>query len=98
MTEIILGIVILAGFGLIEFGDRLIAGELQKGRSELDAQREALRTEWQTLEHTRRVNDVYFAAGDELRRAEANSQLPPWPFVFDGGLDEQGAPWGGWSR
>jgi hypothetical protein len=69
------------------------------GRDELDAEREALAVQWAALEQARRVNEVFFAARDRLREAEAEAQRfgqsspprsrpapqgPEWPTVIDG--------------
>lgn len=48
---------------------RWLCGEGGTTEDELSAKREALRVAWEALEQARRVNEVYFLAGQDLHQA-----------------------------
>jgi hypothetical protein len=74
---VLLILAILAG--LIWLGYGLAREELAEDRTELDARRQVLDVEWQALENSRRVNEVFFKARDKMRRAEAEQDKNPPP-------------------
>lgn len=65
--------------GLIWIGYQLAQDRLSDERRNLDNQRSALHAEWHGLEQARKVNYVFFAARDALRRAEAEARHDPMP-------------------
>jgi hypothetical protein len=63
---VLLILAILAG--LIWLGYQLAHEDLAEDRTELDARRQVLDVEWQALENSRRVNEVFFSARDRRER------------------------------
>lgn len=67
-------IVLACVAGLVWLGYLLAEGRLEDDRQKLnddsDTERGLLDAEWTALEQTRRVNDVFFAARDAMRRAQ----------------------------
>jgi hypothetical protein len=58
----------------IYFGYLFAQDRLSAKQRDLDTQREVLRAEWHGLEQARKVNDVFFAARDALRRSEQDTR------------------------
>lgn len=73
---------------LIWLGYELAKDKLSDDMGELDVQRQVLDAEWTALENTRRVNDVFFAARDAMRRADQPPRPGSQPGVVDGDWTE----------
>ncbi|MCA1604176.1 MAG: hypothetical protein LC775_01530 [Acidobacteria bacterium] len=56
--------------GLVWLGYVLASDRLAADRDAMAQQRQALNVEWQALEHSRQVNDVFFRARQAMREAE----------------------------
>lgn len=86
MTDFLIVVLLIAVAFFIWIGYRF-GREGQQAK--LDAQREALRIEWDAVERCRQVDDVYFEARNAMRRAEVGRQSHrPWPSVVDGEVVE----------
>ena len=73
MVLLVLGIVA----GLLWLGYAFALAVLAEDRAQLAEQRQALDVEWQALENSRRVNDVFFQARQAMREAERERRPRP---------------------
>lgn len=77
-------LLVLAGcvfaVGCICLGRGLAGHEIRADRTMLAEQRQVLNAEWQALENSRQVNDVFFRARQAMREVERDrqSQAGPW--------------------
>ncbi|MCA1601378.1 MAG: hypothetical protein LC776_06965 [Acidobacteria bacterium] len=63
-------IVLAAVVGLVWLGYVLASDRLAADRDALAHQRQVLDVEWQALENSRQINDVFFRARQAMREAE----------------------------
>jgi len=73
MVLLVLGIVA----GLLWLGYAFALAVLAEDRAQLAEQRQALDVEWQALENSRRINDVFFQARQAMREAERERRPRP---------------------
>jgi hypothetical protein len=87
-SRLLLVLIVMGVVGLVLLGYWLAERDLTEARDDLDIQRHVLDTERAALENLRRVNDVFFAARDDLRRAEQAHRPRPastsGPGLIDG--------------
>lgn len=73
-TLLVVLLIAAVALGLLYGGYRIACDELCEDRAAVEQQRQALEVEWQALENSRRINDVFFQARQAMRSAERDGR------------------------